>query len=207
MIILYTPATSTGLSLLLRSRSPVMSSLFATLSSCYPRARFACLRFLESNLCVRICCVVLMCECAFIALTGRGVISIIHSIVGVIFSIEGFWGAVKFDRSTTKRFLVFLVFFFVVSLALAVIHLQTMDSFCSTATDESDLANCQSIGSLYAYLLLACTLGIVPIVIAVTAVFYLKILSLAELDTNERKRVELRQIRSDPMSIINERRN
>jgi hypothetical protein len=156
-----------------------------------------CLRFLESNLCLRVCCVVLMCECAFIALTGRGVISIIHSIVGVIFSIEGFWGAVRYDRSTVKRFLVFLVFFFFVSLSLAVIHLQTMDSFCTTAVDESDLANCHSIGSLYAYLLLACTLTLVPIVIAVTAVFYLKILAIADSEPNERKRNELRQIRSE----------
>ena len=100
-------------------------------------------------------------ECAFIALTGRGVVSIIQAIVGVIFSIEGFWGAVKFDGSTVKRFLVFLVFYFFVSVAISIVNLQTLDDYCSTAVDDEDKKSCLDASKLYSYLLLGASLGVV----------------------------------------------
>jgi len=99
-------------------------------------------------------------KCAFVALTGRGVVSIIQAIVGVIFSIEGFWGAVKFDGPTVKRFLIFLVAYFFVSAAISVINLQTLDEYCSTAVDENDKKYCLDTSRLYSYLLLAATLAV-----------------------------------------------
>ena len=99
-------------------------------------------------------------KCAFVALTGRGVVSIIQAIVGVIFSIEGFWGAVKFDGPTVKRFLIFLVAYFFVSAAISVINLQTLDEYCSTAVDANDKKYCLDTSRLYSYLLLAATLAV-----------------------------------------------
>lgn len=99
-------------------------------------------------------------KCAFVALTGRGVVSIIQAIVGVIFSIEGFWGAVKFDGPTVKRFLIFLVAYFFVSAAISVINLQTLDEYCSTAVDANDKRYCLDTSRLYSYLLLAATLAV-----------------------------------------------
>lgn len=105
--------------------------------------------------------VFLQLKCSFVALTGRGVISLIQAVAGVIFSIEGFWGAVKFDAPTTKRFLIFLVVYFFVSITIAIINLETLNDYCSTAVSESDAQSCFDTARLYSYLLLGVTLGLV----------------------------------------------
>lgn len=130
---------------------------------------------LHNNWTIRCCCVLLMIKCAFVALTGRGVVSIIQAIVGVIFSIEGFWGAVKFDAATLKRFLIFLVGYFFVSVGIAVIDIQTLDAYCATAIDPGDLRKCEEQTRLYAYLLLAASLFVVPLIFSVGVIFYLNI--------------------------------
>ena len=130
---------------------------------------------LHNNWTIRCCCVLLMIKCAFVALTGRGVVSIIQAIVGVIFSIEGFWGAVKFDAATLKRFLIFLVGYFFVSVGIAVIDIQTLDAYCATAVDQTDLKKCEDQTQLYAYLLLAASLFVVPLIFSVGVIFYLAI--------------------------------
>jgi len=38
-----------------------------------------------------------------IAITGRGVINILQGIIGVVFAMEGFWGAVKYEIHTVKQ--------------------------------------------------------------------------------------------------------
>lgn len=116
-------------------------------------------------------------KCLFVALTGRGVISIIQAIVGVIFSIEGFWGAVKYDGPSVKRFLIFLSFYFLVSTAISIIDLETIDEYCSTALDDADRKECVNSTEVYSYLLLAASLSVVPLVMAISIVFYLAIQS------------------------------
>ena len=37
------------------------------------------------------------------ALTGRGLFGLLQGVIGIIFSIEGFYGAEKFDRQTLRR--------------------------------------------------------------------------------------------------------
>jgi hypothetical protein len=108
-------------------------------------------------------------------LTGRGVVSIIQAIVGLIFSIEGFWGAVKYDSATVKRFLAFLVGYFFVSVGISIIDIQTIHDYCSTAVDDADKKKCTDTATIYSYLLLGTSLGVVPAVFAVTVVFYLSI--------------------------------
>jgi len=110
-----------------------------------------------------------------VALTGRGVVSIIQAIVGVIFSIEGFWGAVKYDGATVKRFLVFLVGYFFVSVAISIVDIQTISDYCSTALSDDDHDNCIDQATIYSYLLLGASLGLVPAIFAVGVVFYLSI--------------------------------
>ena len=85
----------------------------------------------------------------------------IQAIGGVIFSIEGFWGAVKYDPPTIKRFLIFLICYFLVSTAIAVINLETLHAYCSTAVNDDDEASCLRTAKLYSYLLLGVTLGFV----------------------------------------------
>jgi hypothetical protein len=114
----------------------------------------------SNNFLIRLCCVILMIECAFVALTGRGVIAIIQAIVGIIFSIEGFWGAVRYDSPSIKRFLIFLVFYFFVSIAISIIDLQTRNTYCVTAQDDSDMDYCFRTATLYGWLLLGLTLGL-----------------------------------------------
>ena len=109
-------------------------------------------------MCVDGCCKI---KCAFVALTGRGVVSIIQAIVGVIFSIEGFWGAVKFDAATVKRFLIFLVAYFFVSVGISVIDIQTINDYCSTAVNSDDKTLCKDQATMYSYLLLAASLFVV----------------------------------------------
>jgi len=116
-----------------------------------------------------------MFKCAFVALTGRGVVSIIQAIVGVIFSIEGFWGAVKFDAATVRRFLAFVVVYFVVSVTVSIVNLRTIDTYCSTAFDEEDRMTCEDTALTYSYVLLGASLGLVPLIFGVSVVFYLSI--------------------------------
>ena len=108
-------------------------------------------------------------------MTGRGVVSLIQAIGGVIFCIEGFWGAVKFDAATVKRFLAFLVGYFFVSVGISVIDIQTISDYCSTAVDDADKSKCLDTATLYSYLLLGFSLALVPAIFAVTVVFYLSI--------------------------------
>jgi len=143
---------------------------------------------LHNNFTIRTCCVVLMLKCAFVALTGRGVVSIIQAIVGVIFSIEGFWGAVKYDAATVKRFLVFLVGYFFVSLGISIIDIQTITDYCSTALDDQDHDTCLHQSTIYSYTLLAASIVVVPGIFALGVVFYLSIPTDDGADAARRRR-------------------
>ena len=90
-------------------------------------------------------CIIIMLECAFIALTGRGVISILQAIICLIFAIEGFWGAIQFDAPSIRRYLIFLCVDFVAALAVGIIDLQTVGTYCATA-DDADYDNCSVNG-------------------------------------------------------------
>ena len=119
-----------------------------------------------------------MLECAYIAITGRGVISILQAIVGVIFSIEGYWGAVRFDRPSIKRFLIFLLCFFTAGIVVGIIDTTTITEYCSTADNSSDQNNCTNTYRLYAIVLIIITASTLPIFFLITSLFYLKLLSV-----------------------------
>jgi len=118
-----------------------------------------------------------MLECAYIAITGRGVISILQAIVGVIFAIEGYWGAVRFDRPSIKRFLIFLICFFAAGLVVGIIDTTTITEYCSTAAD-GDSDSCTHTYQLYAIILIIITASTLPIFFLISTLFYLKLLSV-----------------------------
>ena len=143
-----------------------------------PLIRRAWDRCTSSTYGVKFSCIVIMLECAFIALTGRGVISILQAIVGVIFAIEGFWGAVRFDRPSIKRFLIFLVCDFLAGIAIAILDLETVDAYCDTADSSSDESNCRTKYHVYAIVLLCINAASIPVFFFITTLFYLKLLSV-----------------------------
>ena len=120
----------------------------------------------------------ILLECAYIALTGRGVISILQAIVGVIFSVEGFWGAVRFDRPSIKRFLIFLLFDFLAGIAVGVLDLETVDEYCATADDQPSVDDCETTYALYAYILIGLKAVTDPLFFLISTLFYLKLLSV-----------------------------
>ena len=119
-----------------------------------------------------------MFECAYIAITGRGVISILQAIVGVIFSIEGYWGAVRFDRPSIKRFLIFLLCFFAAGIVVGIIDWTTITEYCSTASNSSDQDNCTHTYRLYAIVLIIITAATLPVFFLISTLFYLKLLTV-----------------------------
>ena len=146
--------------------------------SCGPLSRRYWDRCTSSTYGVKFCSIVIMLECAYIALTGRGVISILQAIVGVIFSVEGFWGAVRFDRPSIRRFLLFLFFDFLTGIAVGILDLETVTEYCQTADDQTSVNDCHTTYSLYAYILIGVKAVTVPLFFIVTTLFYLKLLSV-----------------------------
>ena len=147
-------------------------------SCSFPSTRRYWDRCISSTLGVKFCSVLIMLECAYIAITGRGVISILQAVVGVIFSIEGYWGAVRFDRPSIKRFLIFLLCFFAAGIVVGIIDTTTITEYCSTASSGSDQSNCTTTYRLYAIVLIIITAATLPIFFLITTLFYLKLLSV-----------------------------
>ena len=127
---------------------------------------------------VKFCSIVVLLECAYIALTGRGVISILQAIIGVIFAVEGFWGAVRFDRPSIKRYLIFLVCDFAVGIVVGILDLATVNEYCSTAADQGSVDDCTDTYHLYAYILIGLKAVTVPCFFLVSTLFYLKLLTV-----------------------------
>lgn len=119
-----------------------------------------------------------MLMCAFIAITGRGVVSILIAIVGVIFAIEGFWGAVRFDRAAIKRFLIYLCCECAIGLTFGILNLNTVGQYCATAVDEDEKNQCETTAQMYAYILISLSVGLIPILFTISTLFYLKLLSV-----------------------------
>ena len=146
--------------------------------SCVPLTRRYWDHCTSSTYGVKFCSICVMLECAYIALTGRGVISILQAIIGVIFAVEGFWGAVRFDRPSIKRFLIFLFFDFLAGIAVGVLDLETVNEYCATASDQNSVDDCTHTYSLYAYILIGLKAITIPMFFLVSTLFYLKLLSV-----------------------------
>jgi len=94
----------------------------------------------------------MMISSGLIALTGRGLLSILQGIFGVIFAVEGLTGFTTLRLDVVKRFRVFLFLFLIASVCIGVLNLATIDQYCETAEDQE---RCQNQAYLAAYILLA----------------------------------------------------
>lgn len=86
-------------------------------------------------------------------MTGRGIISILQGIVGVMYFLEGFWAVVKKDADMLFRFVVFLMIFGLLCVFMASMHFITREQFCQTAQNEAELATCEKNVFLSAWLM------------------------------------------------------
>lgn len=150
-------------------------------------------RCLSSTIGVKFSCICLMILCIFISLTGRGVVSIIQSIIGIIFAIEGFWGAVKHSSDTLRKFLLFLVVYFFLSVAISIFDIQTLSSYCSSADTIEQEATCKQQTRIYSYITLCVSCGLVPFIFVLSLVFYLRLLKMEQQDKYSRKHQQRQQ--------------
>lgn len=118
----------------------------------------------------------------------------------MIFGIEGFWGAVNHDRLATRRFLIFLVVFFAVSLIIAIVDVETVEQYCSTAESADDESYCRSTATLYGYLMLGAALILVPIYFALSVFFYIHLIAENEVRLRKKRmnnnEVDLKEIKA-----------
>jgi len=140
---------------------------------CYP---CSIRRLWLSNFPVKFSACLLMLLCGFIALTGRGVVSIIQSIIGIIFAIEGFWGCVKYSKETLKKYLIFLILYFIITITISIIDLETLSEYCSSAETQEQEQTCLTTTKLYSDITLAISATAVPIIFLITLIFYLRLL-------------------------------
>ena len=119
------------------------------------------------NIFPRIICIGLLVFCAFVCFTGRGVVSIVQGVVGVIFAVEGFWACVKCDLPAVKKFMAFLPIYNAICIAVSVANLFTVNTYCSAAITASDSDTCHDQAMLYAYVTLGLSLGALPGMFAV----------------------------------------
>lgn len=114
------------------------------------------------NIFPRIICIGLLAFCAFVCFTGRGVVSIVQGVVGVIFAVEGFWACVKCDLPAVRKFLTFIPIYTAICIAVSIANLFTVDTYCSSAITASDSDTCHDQATLYAYVTLGLSLGALP---------------------------------------------
>jgi hypothetical protein len=128
---------------------------------------------LPNNAPIKAICVVLMGSSGLICVVGHGAISILLGVTGVVFAIEGFWGAVKYDVVALQRFLRFLGVFILISLCVGIISLRTIGEYCVTAA-AIDVESCESTARFYGWsLIVGGGLVIVP-GFAVTTFFFVR---------------------------------
>eukprot|EP00808_Paulinella_micropora_P004357 g61064.t1 len=96
-------------------------------------------------------CVFGMTCSAIIMMTGRGIISILQGIIGVMYFLEGFWAVVKEDADMLFRTVVFLIVFGCVGIFVTVMNYITRQQYCATA-QASEMDECINLSKLTSYL-------------------------------------------------------
>lgn len=122
---------------------------------------------------IKLICLLLMMQSAVIILTGRGLAGILQGISGFIFAVEGAWGAVKQDQKTLKVFMLFLGFYFVFSLFIGVINIQTAKVYCTTAQEE-EMKKCLHRANIHGLLNIIFGITVIPFSVMV-GLFYQQI--------------------------------
>lgn len=113
-------------------------------------------------------CMMCVLGSATTLLFGRGVVAIAQGVVGILFGLEGYYGARKFNRSAVALFLAFLLANIVASVAIGLMTLNNLHSSCET--DRSPAA-CQATFRMYGMIMLTGSPG-VSICFAFAVAFY-----------------------------------
>ncbi|GAB5362885.1 hypothetical protein AAMO2058_000836900 [Amorphochlora amoebiformis] len=96
-------------------------------------------------------CVIMLIASCLITLTGRGLLSVIQGVLGMIFAVEGLTGFTTLRLDVVKRFRVLLFLYLVASICIGIINLLSIDQYCETA---EDINRCRTQAEISAYILL-----------------------------------------------------
>jgi len=99
----------------------------------------------------QIACVVMMVSSGLITLTGRGLLSVLQGVLGIIFAVEGISGFTTRKLDVVKRFRVLLVLYLIFTICIGILNLATINQYCSTAEDKM---RCDEQSRIFAYILL-----------------------------------------------------
>lgn len=112
-------------------------------------------------------------------IVGRGVISILLGIFGIIYSFEGFWALQIRNVVKIRSYGMFLVVYSLSTLVVAIIEMLTIETYCAGVwgTDQQD--ECEKTGEWSAYLGFVYSLLLMPL--AVTMGYFAR--ACARFDT------------------------
>jgi len=112
---------------------------------------------------------IMMIASGLIAITGRGLLSVLQGVFGIIFAIEGLTGFTTLRLDVVKRFRVMLFFYLCATVAIGIVNLLTIDQYCGNA-EADEVESCKTQAQISAYILL----GIVPPTLVVFFCFVLR---------------------------------
>lgn len=109
-------------------------------------------------------CVLLMLTSALLFFFGRGTFGLIQGIIGLIFGIEGFYGAMEYSRKSIRRFIIFLIISTLVSVIFGFYSLTEVDTYCATS-DENSKEQCTQTVNIWTilYLGMGCVFNLILI--------------------------------------------
>mmetsp|Transcript_24473 Transcript_24473/g.45782 ORF Transcript_24473/g.45782 Transcript_24473/m.45782 type:complete len:329 (-) Transcript_24473:208-1194(-) len=128
-------------------------------------------------------CMIMMIASGLIAITGRGLLSVLQGVFGIIFAIEGLTGFTTLRLDVVKRFRVMLFFYLCATIAIGIVNLLTIEQYCGNA-EEKERESCETQAQISAYILL----GIVPPTLVVFFCFVLRYIGQRDRSTTTRYR-------------------
>jgi len=99
----------------------------------------------------QIFCIIMMIASGLITLTGRGMLSVLQGICGVVFALEGVTGFTTLRIETIINFRRLLLFYLLLTVSVGIANLLTIDTYCETAENQE---RCHQQATVSAYIVL-----------------------------------------------------
>jgi len=122
------------------------------------------------NLHILATCLILIAYASYVIITARGFFTVLQGIFGVIFAIEGARNSKRYIPSGISKFIGFLFAYCLLSAAIGIIHLNTIDLYCQSATPKNH-ASCVELSTLHAWLNFLGAVVIIPILIFIFRIY------------------------------------
>jgi riboflavin transporter FmnP len=135
---------------------------------------------LPSTIPVKIVCFILGIGAGMSMFSGRGVLALLQGIVSIMFAIEGFWGAVQYNRIMLRRLIYFFVFLFIFSIVVGVLNFVLVDEYCDSNEGEANRDECLRTATTFAILSLGFGAIIGPILLLTIGIFYRRLSNVME---------------------------